>query len=201
MELIFASANANKIKELRALLPATYTLLGLEDAGITEEIPEPGATIRENSRLKALYVAERLKVQGRDLPVFADDSGLEVKALDNMPGVHSARYAGLPKSDQANNEKLLKALETQADRSARFITVITLIRGEDIHVFEGEVRGTITPAPQGSNGFGYDPVFRPDGYAETFAMLSPAQKNGISHRGRAVRLLLDFLTGSLPAAS
>lgn len=194
MELLFASANKNKIKEIRAILPAGYNLLGLEDAGIFEEIPEPGATIKENSWLKARYVAEKLAAAGKSISVFADDSGLEVEALGNAPGVYSARYAGIPKSDAANNQKLLKELAPEANRNARFVTVITLITNTKVYYFEGEVRGTITEVPRGSNGFGYDPLFIPEGFTKTFAELGSDVKNTISHRANAVKQLIAFLS-------
>lgn len=193
MTLVFASANKNKIREINALIPQTISLIGLEDIGITEEIPEPGATIKENSLLKATYVSGFLKDKNDAMAVFADDSGLEVAALNNAPGVYSARYAGVPKSDAANNKKLLEALSTHTNREARFVTVITLIINNNIHYFEGEVKGVITHEAKGSNGFGYDPLFIPDGYTNTFAELGPEIKNAISHRGQAVKKLVTFL--------
>jgi len=193
MQLLFASSNKNKIKEITALLPSGYTLLGLPDAGIFEEIPEPGATLKENSFLKAQYVIQKLKAQGKNIAVFADDSGLEVEALGNAPGVYSARYAGIPKNDQANNEKLLLELANSENRKARFVTIITLIMNDTIYYFEGEVKGSIAPQAKGNNGFGYDPLFIPEGYPNTFAELSPEIKNAMSHRGRAVQKLIGFL--------
>ena len=193
MELVFASSNQNKIREINALLGKSYTILGLADIGVMEEIPEPGSTIKENSFLKAQYVTDYLKKQGKNVPVFADDSGLEVEALNNEPGVYSARYAGTPKDDEANNAKLLKALQNVTKRNARFVTVITLITNGELHYFEGEVKGTISYEGRGTNGFGYDPLFIPQGYRSTFADLSAEVKNGISHRGKAVKLLVNFL--------
>lgn len=195
MQLLFASSNKNKIKEITQLLPEGYTLLGLQDIDITEEIPEPGATIKENSFLKANYVIEKLKSQGKETAVFADDSGLEVEALNNAPGVYSGRYAGIPKSDQANNEKLLQELSHKENRKARFVTVITLIKEGSINYFEGEVKGTIASKATGNHGFGYDPLFIPDEYEKSFAEFSPEEKNKISHRGRAVQKLITFLSG------
>jgi XTP/dITP diphosphohydrolase len=194
MELVFASANKNKIREIRQILPPHYTLLGLEDIGITEEIPEPGKTIKENSFLKADYVVRKLKQQGRNIPVFADDSGLEVTALNGEPGVNSAYYAGLPRNDEANNQKLLKELSDKTDRNARFVTVITLIMNEEVHSFEGEVKGSIAHELSGKSGFGYDPLFIPEGAQKTFAEFTAEEKNAISHRGRAVRKLMEFLS-------
>lgn len=196
MELVFASANKNKISEIRQILPDKYTLLGLEDVGITEEIPEPGKTIEENSFLKADYVIRKLRSQGEDIPVFADDSGLEVEALNNEPGVNSAYYAGLPRNHEANNQKLLRELSGKPNRNARFVTVITLIDKGQIHYFEGEVKGTIATALSGKSGFGYDPLFIPDGHTQTFAEFTAEEKNAISHRGRAVRKLIEFLMQS-----
>lgn len=191
MKIIFASANKNKIKEIKALLPFHFEVLGLEDIGITEDIPEPGTTIKENSFLKAQYVLDFLKQ--KDVAVFADDSGLEVLALNNAPGVYSARYAGIPKSDENNNKKLLEELKLVTDRKARFVTVITLILNNEIHYFEGEIKGTISYEKRGTNGFGYDPLFIPQGYRSTFAELSAETKNTISHRALAVKKLVQFL--------
>lgn len=193
MELIFASSNKNKISEINQLLPEGYILMGLEDIGITEEIPEPGTTIKENSFLKAKYVVDKLKSDGKNIAVFADDSGLEVEALNNAPGVYSARYAGVPKSDEANNKKLLQELNSEENRKARFVTVITLIKNGAVTYFEGEVKGLISTVGKGTNGFGYDPLFIPEGYETTFAEFSKDEKNKISHRGRAVQKLIAFL--------
>ena len=197
MDLLFASSNKNKIKEINQLLPAGYRLLGLLDIGITEEIPEPGSTIKQNSFLKANYVIEKLNAEGKETAVFADDSGLEVEALNNAPGVYSARYAGIPKGDKANNEKLIKELASKDNRKARFVTVITLIKNGSVNYFEGEVKGTITYGEQGSNGFGYDPLFIPEGYEKTFAEFTTEEKNKISHRGQAVEKLIEFLNSEI----
>lgn len=194
MQLVFASSNKNKIGEINALLPDTYTILGLSDIGITHEIPEPGATIKENSFLKASYVFEFMKEQHKPLTaVFADDSGLEVEALNQAPGVYSARYAGLPKNDANNNAKLLRELETVTNRKARFVTIITLIIDNQIHYFEGEIKGTIAYEPRGEKGFGYDSLFIPQGYRSTFAELSSEIKNTISHRSMAAKKLSAYL--------
>lgn len=193
MELVFASSNKNKIKEINALLHGSFTVKGLEDIGITGEIPETGATIKENAYLKAKFVHDFLKSQNKTIPVFADDSGLEVNVLNGAPGVFSARYAGTPKSDQANNKKLLEELKLVTLRQARFVTVIALINEIGTQYFEGEVKGTIAYEPRGTNGFGYDPLFIPQGYRSTFAELSPDVKNSISHRGKAVQQLIAFL--------
>ncbi len=193
MKIIFASANKNKIKEIKALLPSHFEVLGLEDIGITEDIPEPGTTIKENSFLKAKYVLDFLNKKNENVAVFADDSGLEVLALNNAPGVYSARYAGIPKSDENNNKKLLEELKLVTDRKARFVTVITLILNGEVHYFEGEIKGTISYEKRGANGFGYDPLFIPQGYRSTFAELSAETKNTISHRALAVKKLVEFL--------
>jgi XTP/dITP diphosphohydrolase len=195
MQLVFASANLNKIREINALVPESYTVVGLPDIGITEEIPEPGATIKENSFLKASYVLEFLKNKNQDMAVFADDSGLEVEALHGAPGVYSARYAGIPKNDGANNKKLLEELKTVTSRKARFVTVITLMTDNAVYYFEGGINGTISYEARGANGFGYDPLFIPQGYRSTFAELPAETKNTISHRAVAVNKLLAFLKG------
>jgi XTP/dITP diphosphohydrolase len=192
MKIIFASANKNKIKEIKALLPESFELLGLEDIGITEDIPEPGTSIKENSFLKAQYVLDFLKNKNETVAVFADDSGLEVDPLNSAPGVYSARYAGIPKNDANNNKKLLEELKLVTDRKARFVTVITLIINNEIHYFEGEIKGTIAYEGRGANGFGYDPLFIPQGYRSTFAELDAEVKNTISHRANAVKKLVAF---------
>ena len=201
MKLLFASSNKNKIKEITALLPKGYSLSGLQDIGIVEEIPETGKTIKENSLLKAQYVVDFLKNKNEPMAVFADDSGLEVKALNNAPGVYSARFAGIQKNDEANNKKLLEELKNETNREARFVTVITLIIDRTIYYFEGEVQGIITLEPSGNNGFGYDPLFIPDGYSQTFADLNPETKNAISHRGKAIQKLILFLNSVSEAGS
>src|SRR5690606_29105411 len=154
---------------------------------IVDDIPEPGATIKENSLLKAQFVVQYLKSLNRTMAVFADDSGLEVEVLNNAPGVYSARYAGVPKNEKNNNEKLLKELLGKDNRKARFLTVITFILNEKTYYFEGEVKGEIQHKPLGTNGFGYDPLFVPEGYTETFAQMSSEGKNSISHRGKAIQ--------------
>jgi XTP/dITP diphosphohydrolase len=193
MKLIFASANKNKINEIKTLLPQEFDLLGLEDIGITDEIPETGTTIKQNALLKAQYVLDFLNEKKQNFSVFSDDSGLEVLSLNNSPGVYSARYAGVPKNDEANNKKLLEELKLVTNRKARFVTVITLIINGEIHYFEGEVNGTISYETRGKTGFGYDPLFIPQGYRSTFAELGAEVKNAISHRANAVNLLIDFL--------
>ena len=193
MNLVLASANKHKVEEIKALLPNGFTLLTMKEAGIDEDIPEPGATIAENSQLKAEYVYQKLKHVFSDLAVIADDSGLEVEVLNGAPGVHSARYAGEAKNDEANNLKLLEALKPHSNRKARFVTIITLQGENTLEQFEGEVKGTIAFAPRGTTGFGYDPLFIPTGYRSTFAELGADIKNSISHRSAAVKRLVEFL--------
>jgi XTP/dITP diphosphohydrolase len=193
MQLVFASANKNKISEIKALMPKQHTVIGLQDVGIFNDIPETGITLQQNSFIKANYVLEFLKNRNKTGVVFADDSGLEVEALNGAPGVYSARYAGEPKNDENNNVKLLSELKNSKNRNARFITVITLILNNENYYFEGEIKGTIALQHNGSMGFGYDPLFIPYGYSETFAQMSIGLKNTISHRAIAVTKLINFM--------
>lgn len=191
MQLVFASNNLNKIKEIQSILKGSIALLSLSDIGCHEEIPETADTIEGNAILKANYVTEKY---GYDC--FADDTGLEVTALDGAPGVYSARYAGEQKNADDNMNKLLEALKDQADRSAQFKTVIALnIKGIQ-HLFTGIAKGEITFDKTGNQGFGYDPVFLPENYTETFAELSSEIKNKISHRAKATQQLIDFLNST-----
>jgi len=192
MRICFASHNQNKVAELSRLLGDKYALLGLDDLGITEDIPETGSTLEENARIKAKYVVER-----HNLACFADDTGLEVAALDGRPGVFSARYAGEPSDSARNIEKLLEELAGRENRQARFRTVIALILDGQEHYFTGIVEGEITREVIGERGFGYDPIFIPKGFNRTFAEMTMEEKNSISHRGRAVRKLIDFLANKL----
>ncbi|PKW30037.1 non-canonical purine NTP diphosphatase [Flavobacterium lindanitolerans] len=188
MKLVFASNNKNKIKEIQNLLPDDIQILSLEDIGCYEDIPETADTIEGNAILKADYVT---KNYGYDC--FADDSGLEVNALDGAPGVYSARYAGEQKNDQNNIDKLLLELENKTDRKANFKTVIALnLKGQQT-LFTGKIFGTIITERRGTNGFGYDPVFLPDGFSYTFAQLSLEEKGAVSHRAQAVRQLIEYL--------
>jgi XTP/dITP diphosphohydrolase len=188
MKLVFASNNKNKIKEFQQQLPPTIEIVSLEDIGCYEEILETADTIEGNSILKANYVTENY---GYDC--FADDTGLEVEALNGAPGVYSARYAGEQRSSEDNMDKLLEVLSDKSNRNAQFKTVITFnIKGKQ-HLFTGIARGQITLAKAGSEGFGYDPIFQPQGHEKTFAELSSAVKNQISHRGKATQLLIRFL--------
>ena len=186
--LIFATNNAHKLGEVQALLGDAFTLVTLRECGITEDIPETADTLEGNALQKARYVYEKT-----GLDCFADDTGLEVDALGGAPGVHSARYATDGHDFAANNRLLLKNLEGITDRTARFRTVIALILDGVEYTFEGRVEGTIATAESGSEGFGYDPLFVPSGEIITFAQMSAEAKNAISHRGRAVAKLVNFL--------
>jgi XTP/dITP diphosphohydrolase len=188
MELVFASGNEHKVYEVAKKLGGSIPLKGLHDIGCTTDLPETSDTLEGNARQKARYVWEHFGVN-----CFADDTGLEVFALDMAPGVYSARYAGEQRSSTDNMRLLLENLKNQSDRSARFRTVICLILEGKEYLFEGTVRGTIRPEPSGTEGFGYDPVFEPSGYAITFAEMSIEEKNTISHRGKAIAALRDFL--------
>ncbi len=191
MRLCFASNNAHKLDEIRPLLPATVQLLSLADIGCHEELPETQATLEGNARQKAQYVFDNYGVS-----CFADDTGLEVAALDGAPGVYSARYAGPQRAAADNVAKLLHELATQPQRQARFRTVIALVRSAgEVHEFSGEVSGIIAAAPIGHGGFGYDPVFVPlEGDGRTFAEMTLVEKNLLSHRARAVAGLVAFFS-------
>lgn len=191
MDLVFATNNKHKIREISALLDTRFNLLGLSDLKINEEIPEDAETLEENALFKARYVQNKTGMN-----VFADDTGLEVEALEGAPGVHSARYAGNDKDSAANIEKLLEMLASKGNRNARFRTVIALIINNQEFLFEGKVNGKIIDHKRGNEGFGYDPVFIPDGYDKTFAEIPLSEKNHISHRAAAFRKLLEFLTQS-----
>ncbi len=186
--ILFATNNAHKLAEVAAVLGDTFTLTTPRDCGITEDIPETQPTLEGNALQKARYLHERT-----GLDCFADDTGLEVAALDGAPGVHSARYATDGHDFAANNRLLLRNLEGVADRRARFRTVVALILGGEEHLFEGIVEGRIIDHEAGHEGFGYDPLFIPDGCEKTFAQMSAAEKNAISHRARAVARLAAFL--------
>lgn len=188
MTLVFATHNIYKYKEVAAVLPASVTLLRLDEIGCREDIPETGATLAENALLKAQYVYKNYGYS-----CFADDTGLEVAALHGAPGVHSARYAGESKNTAANVEKLLAELQHIANREACFRTVIALVTTKEVRFFEGIVRGIITSEKRGTEGFGYDPVFCPEGYAETYAELAFSVKNRMSHRAKAIQALAEYL--------
>lgn len=189
MQIVFATNNAHKLSEIRAILGQRMDILSLADIGCHEDIPETADTLEGNALIKARWVKERY---GFDC--FADDTGLEVEALGGGPGVHTARYAYPDRHDPvANTRKLLAELHDKDNRAARFRTVIALIQGTDKHLFEGIVEGHITTEERGTEGFGYDPVFAPEGGEKTFAELGVEAKNSISHRARAVRKLADYL--------
>ncbi|BFP39192.1 non-canonical purine NTP diphosphatase [Flavobacteriaceae bacterium GF1] len=192
MKLVFATHNQNKFQEVKNLVPTSVELVSLQDIGCYSEIPETGKTLEENAKIKADFVTSTY-----GLPCFSDDTGLLVNALKGAPGVYSARYAGPDKDANSNMDKLLQELNAIGDRSARFETVIALNLNSECHFFKGVVHGNITKEKKGKKGFGYDPVFRPKGYDKTFAELPMEEKNGISHRAKAVKQLVDFLA-SLP---
>ncbi|MDC6352331.1 non-canonical purine NTP diphosphatase [Zeaxanthinibacter sp. PT1] len=188
MKLVFATHNLKKLEEIQRMVPDGIQLQSLNDIGCIEEIPETAETLEGNAILKADHVSRHY-----GLPCFADDTGLLVNALHGAPGVYSARYAGPKKNSSDNIARLLKELREKEDRTAFFRTVIALNLDGQQHLFTGEVHGVITKTPSGEGGFGYDPVFRPEGYQETFAQLAAEVKNNISHRGKAFRKLIDFL--------
>lgn len=190
-KIVFATNNQHKLDEIRQILGSTFEVLSLNDIGCHEEIPEDHDTLQENALQKAKYIADHYEVD-----CFADDTGLEVEALNGEPGVHSARYAeGTDHDSEANMDKLLHKLGNNNNRRARFRTVIALIiRNQEEKLFEGIVKGHIAYEKKGTEGFGYDPIFVPDGYDESFAQLGLDIKNGISHRARAVAKLAEYLT-------
>ncbi|MDR9448014.1 MAG: non-canonical purine NTP diphosphatase [Psychroflexus sp.] len=187
-QLVFATHNPNKLKEIQKILAPDLKLLSLDDINCYEDIAETASTIEGNARLKAAYVFKNYNIA-----CFADDTGLEVEALDGKPGVKSARYAGEAKNSEANTQKLLQHLSPHTNRKARFKTVIHLMSHDNDHSFTGICPGTITKEKRGKGGFGYDPIFKPDGYEHTFAELDLSVKNKISHRALAVQKLVDFL--------
>lgn len=189
MKLVFATNNLNKLKEVQSILPEHIELLSLKDIGCHEDIPETQDTIEGNAIQKADYLKNHY---GYDC--FADDTGLEVKALNGEPGVFSARYAGIQRDANDNMNKLLTNLESKDDRSAQFKTVIALILNGEQHTFTGICKGHITTSKSGDKGFGYDPIFKPEGYQQTFAEMDLDLKNEIGHRGKAVKQLVAFLS-------
>jgi XTP/dITP diphosphohydrolase len=189
VKLIFASNNAHKLDEFRSAFGSGLEIISLEDAGIKKEIPEPFETLKENAQVKAQTIYQ---LSG-GVDCFSEDTGLEVDSLGGKPGVHSARYAGEPVSSVNNIRKLLKAMNDAPNRRARFITLICLILDEQEYFFEGRCEGEILLAPSGIGGFGYDPVFMPDGSSESFAEMSLEEKNKFSHRRKAGDLLIAFL--------
>ena len=188
MKIIFATNNAHKLSEVQAVLGEGFELVTPRMCGVEEEIPETAETLEGNASQKSHYLYDRT-----GLDCFADDTGLEVEALGGEPGVHSARYATDGHDFAANNRLLLKNLEGKENRRARFRTVISLIEGGEEHLFEGIVEGRIIDHESGEEGFGYDPLFVPDGFDRTFAEMTAEEKNAVSHRGRAVRTLVAYL--------
>ncbi|MBP5322217.1 MAG: non-canonical purine NTP diphosphatase [Bacteroidaceae bacterium] len=186
-KLVFATNNAHKLEEVRAILGNDYEVLSLADINLHEDIPETAGTLEGNALQKAQYVKQHF-----GLDCFADDTGLEVDALNGEPGVYSARYAGEGHDSEANMSKLLLKMNKKRNRKARFRTIVALIQGEYIHLFEGIVNGTIIKERRGEGGFGYDPIFVPEGYSQTLAEIGE-EKNKISHRARAIAKLADFL--------
>lgn len=188
-KLIFVTNNPHKLEEIRKIVGERIEIYSLKEINCLEEIPETADTIRDNAIMKAQYVAEKYGVD-----CFADDTGLEVSALGGAPGVHTARYASEEGHDTIGNmQLLLQNLEGETDRSAQFVTYIALIIKGEIRTFEGVCKGTILTQMQGNEGFGYDPIFQPEGFEETFAQMSSEQKNAVSHRGKATRKLIEYL--------
>ena len=188
MKICFATNNKKKIEEVKSALGEDFIIVSLEEIGCLEELPETGNTLDHNAFQKARYVKDHYGVD-----CFADDTGLEVEALDGEPGVYSGRFAGEPRSDERNVDLLLNKMEGKKNRKARFRTVIALILNGEEHAFEGIAKGEIINGRVGSGGFGYDPVFKPSGFKKTFAELTLDEKNAISHRGKAVKALINFL--------
>ncbi len=187
MELVFASSNEHKVKEIREITGADIILKSLNDIACFDDIPETGSTFAGNAGQKSRYIFDRYACN-----CFADDSGLEIDALNGEPGVYSARYSGSRDFEQ-NMQLVLNKMEGQKDRNARFKTVISLILNGKEHYFEGSIEGKITLKRSGNKGFGYDPIFKPDGYEISFAEMDPAEKNRISHRAIAIKKLISFL--------
>jgi XTP/dITP diphosphohydrolase len=186
--LVFATGNRHKIAEVNRMLEGILKVVPMAELGQTGDLPENQDTLAANALEKAWYLHRKYGIN-----CFSEDSGLEIDALDGRPGVRSARYAGEGKNDRDNIRKVLEELQEVTDRRARFRTVIALIYNEAVHFFEGAVEGWIIDAPQGEGGFGYDPIFRPEGHARSFAEMDQTEKDAISHRGRAIRQLIEFL--------
>lgn len=189
-ELVFATNNAHKLQEAREMLEGEINILSLADIGCHEEIPETADTLQGNALIKARYIKTHY---GYDC--FADDTGLQVEQLGGRPGVYSARYAGEECDPEKNMQKLLGEMEGSDNRRASFITVVALIQGDEEKIFEGEVKGEILKEKKGEHGFGYDPIFKPDGYDQTFAQMGNETKNQISHRARAMQKMKKYLLG------
>lgn len=188
MKLVFATHNPNKLKEIQQMVTDQIELINLDTIGCSTDIPETAQTLEGNAKIKADFVTNNY-----NLSCFADDTGLLVNALNGEPGVYSARYAGEHNDSNANMNKLLVNLKNKSDRSAHFKTVIALNLNGETHIFEGKIEGVITESKRGENGFGYDPIFQPNGYKETFAELPLSIKNEISHRAQAFKKLIAYL--------
>ena len=188
MKIVFATNNHNKILEIQSMLPENISIISLDEIDCTEEVPETENTIEKNAIQKANYISEKYNCN-----CFADDTGLEVEILNNEPGVYSARYAGNQRNTDDNMNKLLSNLKNNTNRKAKFKTVICLNLNGNQYLFTGIAKGEITLSKSGNLGFGYDPIFRPDGFKETFAEISLELKNKISHRGKATQQLIEFL--------
>jgi XTP/dITP diphosphohydrolase len=189
INLIFATSNQNKVLEIQKILPKKFNIKSLKDLNYFEDVPENENTIEGNAVFKAKYIYKKFNIN-----VFADDTGLEVEALNGEPGVHSARYAGKTRNSEKNIKKLLKNLKNIKNRNAQFKTVIALIIDNKLHIFSGIVEGYILDSPKGNNGFGYDPIFCPNGFDKSFAELTLKEKNLISHRSLAMKKLIDFIS-------
>ncbi|HZJ80567.1 MAG TPA: non-canonical purine NTP diphosphatase [Dysgonamonadaceae bacterium] len=188
MKIVFATNNEHKLQEISTISKGQLEIMSLSDINCHEEIPETGDTLKENALMKAQFVKDKW-----GLDCFADDTALEVEALDNAPGIYSSRYAGADCNPEENMQKLLHELEDKENRKAQFRTVIALILNGTTHYFEGVIRGEIIHQKEGTNGFGYDPIFKPTGYDKTFGELSQEIKNSLSHRAIATKKLVDFL--------
>ena len=195
IELYLATQNKHKIEELSALLGNHFLIKSISELGVVDDIPETGKTLAENSRQKAQFIADRFGVT-----CLSDDSGLEVDCLGGLPGVFSARFAGEPKNDLANSNKLIVEMSQYADRSARFVTVLTFHQNGQFYQFEGEIRGEIMLSPRGNQGFGYDPLFQPENESRTFAEMTLSEKNLIAHRARALHKFKTFADENLKFA-
>jgi XTP/dITP diphosphohydrolase len=189
MKLVFATNNLNKLKEVQEMLPNTIKLLSLKDINCFEEIEETEMSLEGNAKLKADYITQKYGYN-----CFSDDTGLEVESLNGKPGVYSARYAGEPSNSENNMQKLLSKLKNSSNRKAQFRTAVSLNINDDNFIFEGICKGVILEKKQGEKGFGYDPIFKPENHAESFAQMSSEEKNIISHRGIAIKKLVRFLS-------
>ena len=188
MKLVFATNNLNKLKEVQEMLSGTIEILSLEDINCTDEVAETASTLQGNARLKADYITNKFGYN-----CFADDTGLEVESLEGRPGIYTARFAGEPVNSENNMQKLLTELKTKENRNAQFRTAICLNLNKKQFLFEGVCKGEILKEKQGIEGFGYDPIFKPNGFTKSFANMDSEDKNRISHRGIAIQKLIDFL--------